>query len=445
MWSVLEGLQVSRVAPCPRRILCALALFSLATACDSEDEQRESERDTVRGERARKARAYKAREDFRKRWHAEYRQEIARATGKHTPPPLPPKSCEPWDELKQRAQSPHHLSTYAEAVGRLLSPSAASLVELDGRPHQLFRFALRMHPQEEPPLNRLPARDELELDLQWVPLCPEGRVVIHTEVLRLGLTRHPPAGRTGLQLRLPGRKPPSIAPGEPVELLLNPSVSSIFKGSAGHSGSRPPGRPGADGQAPKVGIWQITDARFPDRPRTRRLELDTSAFGDRLHQIAAVEVRCPAPSGLCQFLTRTHEHRERPIELGDLLRQGSPISKEEEAKQLWAVLLALRYSSCSSGEIRTTSRRHPCLDPLGPSASEACQYWLALNGYQTKLVLLRGSAGFEASQVLSCPGQRHRVLRVEATFARGGDLRLRETDLTSRAAELDTEVSRITQ
>lgn len=429
-----------RASSLPSGVLILL-LANVCSGCPSEDEERESERDTARGERARRSRALKAQEEFRRRWHAEYRQEIERATGSHTPAPLPPKSCEPWAELRQRALGPHHLANFAQAVGRLLSPSAATLVALDGRPHQLFRFALRMHPGEEPALDRGPARDELELDLRRVPLCSSGPVVMHTEILRLLVARRAPAGRTGLQLRLPGARLPALAPGEPIELLLDPTVSSLHRGNP----SRPIAkRAGGSPDAP-VGIWEITDARVPDRERLRRLELDTTAFGDRLRQIAAVEVTCRAPSGLCRFLTRTRKHREHPLELADLLRQAAPITQEVEARQLWTVLRALRYPQCSAGEHRPAGKRHPCLLPGGPSASEACQYWLALNGFPTRLTVLGGQKTFAVTQVLSCPGTRHQVLRVEASFTRDGDLRLRETDLTSRAADLDAEVLRMTR
>jgi len=170
-----------------------------------------------------------------------------------------------------------------------------------------------------------------------------------------------------------------------------------------------------------------------------------AGFGDRLRQVALVEVACRTPRGLCRFLTRTHQHRELPLELGDLLRQAAPIKKEAEARQLWALLMELKYPECNSGEHRSKGRRHPCLGPDGQSATEACQYWLGLNGYPTRLTVLPGQNTLAVTRVISCPGMRHRVLGVEAVFSRGGDLRLRETDLTSRAADLDAEVLRMTR
>lgn len=424
---------------CARATLL-LALGLLGPGCWSEDEERESERETHRWERVRRARARRSRNELRRQWHDQYRREIARATGTHTPPPLPPRSCEPQAELLQRTQALHHLASFSENVQLFLSPAAAGLVELDGRPHQSFRFALRMHPREEPALGRGPARDELELDLRWVPLCPTGPVVMHTQILRLGVIRNPPRNRLGLQLRLPGGALPSIAPGEPVELLLDPAVSSLRVGRALRRprASILPDR--GPRTTPPLGLWEITDARVPERPRLRRLELNTSAFGDRLRQISAVEVPCKEPSGLCRFLTHTRKHRELPLGLEDLLRRGAPLATEAEARQIWTVLLALRYPRCTAGEHRPTGRRHPCLDPAGPAGSEPCQFWLALNGFATRLVVQPQAKGFETSQVLSCPGARHRVLRVEATLSRGGDLRLRETDLTARAAEIEAEL-----
>lgn len=425
-----------------------LAAGLAAAGCEGpRAEDRDSDQESVRSERARAARAWRARQDYRRRWHEQYRRDIAQATGARTAPAPPPRACDPWTEFRTRAASVHHLGVFSDAVQLALRPIAAGAVELDGRPHQRFAFALRMHPAEEPDLGRPASGDALELSLRWVPLCPKGPVVMRTETLRLRLARRPPlrrAGRhPGLRLRLPGPAREPLVPGEPVELLLDPTRPSLLG-----PGPRPAPRPSAPSigaPEPDVGLWEILDAQLAGRPRSRRLDLDTSAFGDRLRQVSLVEVPCPAPGGSCGFLTRTDGYRDTALELGTLLRQAAPVTRPREVRQLFALLRALKYPRCSSGEARQAAPHHPCLARGRPAVSEPCLWWRALNGHRTPLHVAAATSALLATQVLSCPGPKHRILRVEAEFARNGDLRLRETDLAARADALEAALQKMTR
>ena len=469
-------------------------------------------------------------------------------------PPRRRRPCHPWEALRKRVNRPAHAATFAQAVQLVARPLLADTVTEGGRRLQRFHFAVRMHPADEPRLERPPAPGILELDLRWVPLCPAGpEDTIHSETLQLRLIRHKPgtdddrhhgkhhklqhlrgphrivphaAGRPAR--RRAGRRaprPPAVPVGVPVSLLLDPrrptlsgtapptpraarrrsaarvarrratprarrratpsahpqatpapcgaapndprraapndprraapSAERHARSSAPRRAADPDGpgasRAGAPAhrEAPRLGRWEITDARFAHRPRLKRLAMDTSAFGARLLRLAMVEVACPAAGGTCRFATLTRQFREVPLPLGRLLRRAAPITQVKQARQLFAILRSLRYPRCGSGRKKVSGSRHVCLQTGGRAdgiaRTEACAYYRALHGFRTPLRIQAAGGGFDAQQVLRCAGARQRVLRLQARFEKNGDFRLRETDLDAKKAQLLQQLQKLTR
>jgi hypothetical protein len=543
-----------------------LLLLASGAACDDDDGAgREAAEAELRRARLARAQAQREADRQRRRWHDRYRRQIARATGGVVAPPRRRRPCHPWEALRTRVSRPAHAATFAQAVQLVARPLLADTVTAGGRRLQRFHFAVRMHPADEPRLQRPPAQGILELDLRWVPLCPAGpEDTIHSETLRLRLTRrapdpddedkhrkhrkhrnhrnHPqlggphrivphalsrPARRRGG--RRAGRRASRLPPvpvGVPVSLLLDPRRPTLWgtapptprparRPAAARTARRraPPrvverGTPAArrpsaptdprraaptdprraaptdprraaptdprraaptarrraadpDGpgapragapshrEGPRLGRWEITDARFARRPRLKRLAMDTSAFGARLLRLAVVEVACPAAGGTCRFASLTRQFQEVPLPLGRLLRRAAPITQPKQARQLFAILRSLRYPRCGSGRKKAAGSRHVCLQTGGRAdgiaRTEACAYYRALHGFRTPLRVQAAGGGFDAQQVLRCAGARQRVLRLQARFEKNGDFRLRETDLDAKKAQLLQRLQQLTR
>ncbi|MFH2007338.1 MAG: hypothetical protein ABI333_12190 [bacterium] len=408
-------------------------------------QEREEEQRITREERLRRARLARARAAHRQRWHERYRRQIAGATT--PPPPRARAACDPGRELRQRITSSHFQDQFAQAVQLVAEPHEASLITLDGRPYQRFSFTVRMHPEDAPRLNRARARPELVLQLRFIPLCQTQKYVIQGSSIRIRLARTKgrastslwPQGRGQGRQSIPRQQQPTIPVGERIQLLLDPTRNTLDS----RPGQPRAGRSGVPAVKTILGVWELADAQFPSRPRSRRLSLQTSAL-PRFPGLHLLEVPCGgAPGVSCRYLTRQQHRRATPIPFGELLKQAAPLTHHKQIEQLHAILLELKYPSCGMGTRRVDAGtpRHACLGPAAPHRL-ACQFWKAQHGYTNLAVIGRIGNTFQVSHVLTCPGVKLRVLRLQETYGRNGEFRLVEEDLTPRAAQLDAQLRR---
>jgi hypothetical protein len=406
-----------------------LVLFAGLVACGrTAAESQEAEREMARHER----RARQARERLQRQQDeqasAEYHRAIAGAT-RPGEPPAPAGPCQASAELRRRVDSERFQQDLEAAVLLVADAGRATLITEGEQTLQRFPFTVRMHPADEPALGRKGRVTDLEVDLRWVPLCRTEGVTVHHRTLRLPV--QPGVAKAGVEVRPQVRPlPPGGAPvGQELAIVLDPRHPDLLQRG-------PPGRKRAEA-AP--GLWEITEARFPDRPRLRRLRQLTTHQPRALAQVVVYEVACAGGGGgSCRFLARQQDRRETVEDLGPVLRLAAPIRSLPQALELHAILMALRYAACE-GDARplpTSSSAHACTRPEH-RAKLPCQAWLAQAGYAAPPHVVTQGDRFTVSHVLTCPGSQQRTLHLEVTLTRGGDLQLRETDLASRATEFE--------
>jgi hypothetical protein len=434
-------------------LICALLLLGGAPRCERDDDRaKDEEQRMLRAERLARERARRARNERIRRRNLKWRAK--------DPPPVrrvPAGPCKPWPELKRRIGAVGFNDRFGRAVRQLLAPIKADLITLSGRPIQRFTFVVRMHPDEEPRFGRKKPRPLLELDLRFTPLCKPGAAgQKHRLRVRVAHPRKKGVRAvTSLWPQKPARKDAPVPVGKQIQLLLDPSRAQLRAARprpkprsqmASRSGRKRSRRLSAFFPTTGVsGIWEVTGARFPDRPRLRRVSLPSSKLPAVLNVLHAVEVPCGNKGQKrCRYLTRQRGHRSLAMSLKGLHKLAAPIDSRGRVLHLHAALLALRFPKCG-GDTRRASRKdkHLCARWPQLSGTRACQFWRAQHGYATPPSVHQQSGTWRVLHVISCPAKKLRILQLDETYAEDGKHRLKVHDLARRTKEIDAELRRM--